>query len=359
MRAVFLLMMPSMALATPIQLGHQGRLLDVDGTPVNGTHAVELSLRDGSDAVQYVETFGSLNVSGGFYRLILGLDDDLDSSVLDSPELYVAVRVDGTLLEGRSLLVSSPYAARATVAGHIDLVDTSNATTCDDAGRIVYDTAIGEVRVCTGTVWQTLGVKTILLGPNGRTWSDGSVAQSCAAYLSPSGGFEYVGQTGDGNYRIDVDGSGPLPVATVECDMSGGGYTVFHHNREVRFRSTNSEPPRSLTHPVTYTVPIAVVVAAKNAASDVSQLIRKECRGSVIVDTAGTPYSAWLYPPSATAPATRWPNHATCDLNDDVWREASGTLTNAAYLPVIQIDNGDTGDASEDAYFTLGPLRVR
>jgi hypothetical protein len=42
-----------------------------------------------------------------------------------------------------------------------------------------------------------------------------------------------------------------------------------------------------------------------------------------------------------------------------VWRQSAGDITNKAYLPIIRVDNGDTGDPTEDSYLTIGPLRVR
>ena len=358
-RLLALLVLPSVALAAPIQLGHQGRVLDSVGTPVQGSHTLVVELLDGDGGVVYDEDFGTLTLNDGFYSVILGANDTLQHTVLDEPELYAQVRLDGVAMGQPTLVVSSPYAGRASVAARIDVVDDISSTACSDAGRIVLDSVVGGLRVCDGTSWITLGTKVVSLTPEGRRWSDGSTARSCLEYLEPSGNNQYTGDIGDGDYIIDVDGDGPLDAVTVDCDMSGGGWTVFHHNREVRFVSNGGESPRSLQYPVTYDAPIGVVTAARDAASSVQQAILKECRGSVIVDSDGTTYTGWVYPPAQLAPGSAWPGHSTCDLNDDVQRQAGGTLTNASLLPVIRIDNGDTGDANETSAFTLGPFRVR
>ena len=46
-----------------------------------------------------------------------------------------------------------------------------------------------------------------------------------------------------------------------------------------------------------------------------------------------------------------------CDINDFVWLEDSGLLTNNSHLPMIQLRFGDTGDAGEEGYHTLGKLK--
>ena len=52
-------------------------------------------------------------------------------------------------------------------------------------------------------------------------------------------------------------------------------------------------------------------------------------------------------------------NHprCNCDVNDGVWREDSGYLTDKSHLPVSQLRVGDTGASVEKGYHTVGKLK--
>jgi hypothetical protein len=81
------LALPSAALAVPMQLTHQGRLVDSTGAGIDGTgHTLTFAVYDDATGGSplWSETL-SVTFTNGFYSAILGADDCNDYCLTDLP----------------------------------------------------------------------------------------------------------------------------------------------------------------------------------------------------------------------------------------------------------------------------------
>ena len=104
---VVVLLAASAAHAVPMQLAHQGRLLDADGAPLDGEHTLSFALYDTEKdgAVVWSEDIDAL-MTGGFYSVVLGADEadnPLDDLVLGGGPLWLELRVDDGALSHQFL----------------------------------------------------------------------------------------------------------------------------------------------------------------------------------------------------------------------------------------------------------------
>ena len=141
--AVLTSALPALALAVPLQLAHQGRLLDAAEAPLEGTHELKFRLYDAptGGSLLWVETV-SETFTGGFYSTVLGADDDnspLDDGIFAAPPIYLELTVDdGDPLLPRQEINSVPFALRAGTAENVDggYVDASDVSI---DGQLVID----------------------------------------------------------------------------------------------------------------------------------------------------------------------------------------------------------------------------
>ena len=179
-----------------------------------------------------------------------------------------------------------------------------------------------------------------------------------------------------GNYTIDPDGVGGLEPFTAYCNMTdknGVGVTVISHDSESRTSVKGYEGKGSYLLDIHYTgASLSQLASLTTVSSHCEQFIKYECKNSILLRNM----HGWWVSRDCTY-MTYWggasesgrcacgmtkscadPRYGcNCDVNDYVWREDSGLLTDKSHLPVRQLRFGDTGDSGEQGYHTLGKLK--
>ena len=125
---------PNLALAVPLQLAHQGRLLDAAEVPLESDHDLHFGLYDApTDGTLLWDETVTQSFTGGFYSTVLGADDGnpLDDGIFATSPVYLELAVDGgDPLLPRQEINSVPFALRAATAenvegGFVDATDIS------------------------------------------------------------------------------------------------------------------------------------------------------------------------------------------------------------------------------------------
>jgi len=119
--ALIALILATTAHAVPAQFTHQGRLLDADGTPLEGEATITFRVADAeSGGAALWEEAITVPLTNGFYSAILGADEDenpLDTDVWGIAPVWLELQLDGeAAMFPRSPINAVPYAAVAAVA---------------------------------------------------------------------------------------------------------------------------------------------------------------------------------------------------------------------------------------------------
>lgn len=199
--------------AIPTQLGHQGRLLDGDGLPLEGVHTLEFQLYDALEdgTVLWSEVY-DIELDNGYYSLVLGADElgnPLEDTVLAEDTLYLELTIDDDEeLSPRQALNAVPYARLASTATNVSggIVDASELRV---GGVVVVDGSGGWVSSTPSVDWSELtGV------PEGFADDDDAVLSESEvdAYVD-NNGYASSSDLADGIASVSYEALTDLPAA--------------------------------------------------------------------------------------------------------------------------------------------------
>ena len=150
----------AMAMAVPIQMTQQGRLLDANGAALTGAHQLDVRIFDDlSNGLLLWEDTLSIQCQNGYYSTVLGADtlnNPLDESVLTLYPLYLEIEVDSSgPLSPRQPLLSAPYAQLSGTSTNLSggAVDASQISI---GGNLIIDGNGSWVGPTIATAWSDI-----------------------------------------------------------------------------------------------------------------------------------------------------------------------------------------------------------
>ncbi len=161
----------------PLNLSHQGRLLDLDNNPIAGVQSLSFTLYDGpeSNTLLWTETLNVV-LDNGYYTVVLGQTESIPANIFTGATLYLGVRVgDDDELRPRLRITSVPYAVRAGEAENAVGDITPNSVTVGDSMVIDED-------------GRWVGDATDLQGPQGEAGPQGEPGVAGEAGLQGEAG---------------------------------------------------------------------------------------------------------------------------------------------------------------------------
>ena len=160
---LFLLLIPSQAIAIPGLLNQQGHVLDNSHTPITGSADTTFSLytSETENDSLWSQTL-SVTFDHGFYSVVLGGGESaLDTDIFDGSDLFLGIAIDGQgEFQPRTKITSVPYAFMVgAVEGEVKAV-----------GGLVVD---GEEVINNQRVWVGISMSFENLDDVPSEWADG------------------------------------------------------------------------------------------------------------------------------------------------------------------------------------------
>ena len=117
---LIVLVVAAEAVAIPLKINYQGKLVDGSGTPLGGTHDAVFRLYDApvSGAMLWSDSATVASDADGIFSVVLGGDHPMVTGLGDA--CWLEIEIDGEILAPRREMVSVPYALRAAAADSLD-----------------------------------------------------------------------------------------------------------------------------------------------------------------------------------------------------------------------------------------------
>ena len=317
-------LLPSVALATPVTLAHQARLLDSTGSALEGTVELEFTLHaDGSTPATVFTERITTTANQGYVSVVLGahpLTTPLDDALFNGDPRYLQVAIvhNGTAapLGPRQLLATVPAAVHATnvSGGTIQVGQDDSACESGEQGQLRWDDGL---EVCDGEGhWIAIASK--------RFRSCEEIHQDDTS--SPSG-----------VYTVDPDNSGELQVY---CDMRpSGGWTLL-----MRIRENSSTHAESNAASGAYPCP-PDGAACRLSTADISRFNRIAGRQVYEIRPDNTTYIPWYV--ASGSDDEVWPSNLECTNRSNLLGSSSTAWIVTSYPDLASAVNGTSGDVGD------------
>jgi hypothetical protein len=191
--------------AAPLNLNHQGRIMDATGVPLAGSQDVVVSLydKDVSGMLLWSEQ-QTLDFDNGYFAMVLGIVEDLDDDLfIDEDDLWVELTIGGLLVGDRQLVASVPFALFARNAGHAASADTADYA--NEAG-LATEASYAE------------SADFALLADE----ADHAVTADTADHALTADDASYADEAGEADHADEADHAATADVATTAVNVEGG-----------------------------------------------------------------------------------------------------------------------------------------
>jgi len=223
---LLLLLLPLTHATVPALINYQGLIVDEREGPLNGKHNMTFIIwtADLDGEALWMESHEGVVVTDGLFTVTLGSQGNpLKESVLDTPEAWLEVTVDSTIMSPRTQLTSTGYAHRiSTIDGASGGVLSGNLT-------VDGSLQVGGQFAPTGGIIMPAGITIQSTGSNVLI-----IAGSSQITISPSGGVTIQSAT------VTINATDELILSATNKVAIDAPWVDIHSADSLNLRSDNN-----------------------------------------------------------------------------------------------------------------------